>query len=220
MQVNSKIVLLVAVGVAVYFLQKKFQSDNTEEAAPAVAAPAPAAATSPAAATYALRVRDATGNPVDLQLTDKSPVVVVGTWCQYSRALVNVLNDPALQQYLHGTRVTYLLERDEWRHIKASLRDRHRGVMSEEQMDAMIATRKAAAGNSGLYDESMVGHLLASGSQVYYFDREDGFILSGFPQFHTSGKSFTTPRDTWLVEKGVPPALVTAKLKEHETPTR
>jgi hypothetical protein len=218
MQLNGKILLLVAVGVGVYVIQKQLENRPPAEEAPAAAPASPAAPV--AAAAAAVRVRDRLGNPVQIDLADGAPAIVIGTWDPRSRALINALNDPAMQPYLHGTTFTYLVERDEWGHVKQGLRDAQRGMMSEEQMDAQITARRAAAGNSGQYDEGVIDHVLRTGGTVYYFDRTDGITVGGYPRFHTSGSTFTTDPGQWLSKHGVPADVASMLLNKNESAPR
>lgn len=139
---------------------------------------APASADGPREPTR-LTVLSSLGVETPLIIDEGTEVLVVATWCPYTRQTDAVLRDPRARPYVRGKRLVYLLAWDELdRKANAWVRD---GRMTRAQADALIASQPE--GRPRLVEPDFVAG--AATDRIYYYDSSHPVVAGGYPSAYS-----------------------------------
>lgn len=151
-----------------------------------------------------LTVLSSLGVETRLNIDEQTEVLVVATWCPYTRQTDAVLRDPRGRPYVRGKRLIYLLAWDELdRKANAWVRD---GRMTRAQADELIA--RQPEGRPRLVDPEFVDG--AATHRIYYYDSSHPVVTDGFPSAYSGPpnvfrlnygvwfwRRLEMPRDVW-----------------------
>jgi hypothetical protein len=153
-----------------------------------------------------LTLVDRHGAEVRLTIDENTEVLVLGTWCVYSRRLNDVLKDGLARRYLLGKRLVYIFDYNELVH-RAAVRVT-RGELSQEQLDAYVRSQPRGA---LLMDQEFLRRVAAQ--RVLYFDEKHPIQHDAVPSaFSGPPNRFELNHGTWLVRNLKMPLDVKEKL--------
>jgi len=140
-----------------------------------------------------LTLVDRHGAEVTLNIDENTEVLVLGTWCVYSRRLNDILSDRLAKRYTDSKRLVYVLDYNELAHRTAP-RIRS-GEVSQAQWDAYVKSQPRGA---LLVDQTFLRHTAAR--EVLYFDDEHPIEYDAVPTaFSAPPNRFDLNHGTWLV---------------------
>ena len=146
-----------------------------------------------------LTVLNRSGIPTTLTIDENTEVLVVATWCPYTRRLNNALKDVRSRKYLAGRRLVYLLGYDEL--DKRAAWWVRNGRISQADADALVGSQPHGA---RLVNPEFLTE--AATRRIYFFDSDHPVRYEGYPAaFSGPPNEFLTSYGNWLTRRlGMP----------------
>lgn len=149
----------------------------------------------PTPANYTFTVESRSGNKVQVAPNAKTDLVFMGTWCQYSKQLKEMLNDPRSHPYLADRKLIFLFSNDEWARAKPRLEKMAKnGDFPETEIPAKLEELKKEAGSPYVIDPSFLDNLPGD---AYFVSVPTEVQAAGWPTV-LSTKGYID-RGEWLV---------------------
>lgn len=198
-------IALLAVA-AMYFLRVPPEREEPQAQPPAASVTRPPATAQMLEPAKPVRLTVLTGLGAETTLTidRNTEVLVVATWCPYTRRLDSALKDARTKRFLRGKRLVYLLAWNEL-DLKATawVRD---GRITRAQADELVASQSPGP---RLVDRDFVR--TAATSHLYYFDADHAVRFDGYPSaFSGPPNEFLKNYGVWFTGLGVPRELKAA----------
>ena len=165
------------------------------------AAPAPVA-TAELREPVRLSVLTSLGTETIVTIDEDTEVLVVATWCPYTRQLNSALKDWRFRQYLRGKRLVYLFAYDEL--DKKAAEWVKEGRISQAEADAYVDSQPRGP---RLVDRAFL--VTAATHRIYFYDAEHPVRHDAFPAaFSGPPNEFLTNYGVWLSRRlGMPREL-------------
>ncbi|HLY62926.1 MAG TPA: hypothetical protein VKV95_19445 [Terriglobia bacterium] len=175
--------------------EHKTKSGQSSDAPPTSTGPDTPSVPTPA--NYIFTVESRSGNKIDVAPDAKTDLVFMGTWCQYSKQLKDVLNDPRSHPYWADRKLIFLFSNNEWARANSRLEKMARnGDFPEAEIPAKLEELKKEAGSPYVIDPSFLDNLPGD---AYFVSVPTEVQTAGWPTI-LSTKGYVD-RGEWLVRQ-------------------
>jgi HEAT repeat protein len=132
-------------------------------------------------ATTSLTLLTRDGKPEKVLLAPKTVLIAVATWCPHSRALIEFLASENVKRMTEGWNLNFVFQ-DEWKDVQGMLADQvAQGKLSREEEKERLAFFRARAGQSPVFDPSVLEHI--PGRVYFVTDESSEATVHDFPSF-------------------------------------
>jgi hypothetical protein len=149
------------------------------------------------------------GRLAEVQADAQTDIIIMATWCPYSKQLKEALLDQRLGPYVSKRKLQFVFSDNEWPDVEKELGDLVKsGDMKEEQVPTMMAELRKRSGSPHVFDPKFIANLPGD-AYIGKLPKD----ASGFPTIMTP--SGFKNRLAYLVSINIPTALAVDVLGDY-----